>query len=412
MVLYLKTYNTDSTQAFISMSRIVNPTEPASLLPNIEGGFDIQGFENQINQLQGTENSDSISGGSLADILCAFAGNDTIEGLEGDDSLFGDEGDDILRGGAGNDSLEGGVGNDSLEGGAGNDTLRGGAGRDTLVAEGNSNVLDGGGERDELTIRGTDNVVTGGEGNDTLIVEEGEGNVLSGGEGRDVFRLNLIAETSGNPNQITDFQPGRDRLIIDSDSLNEELVYDASSGIVSSGDREVAQLPTGLNISLGDLELIGANNSNEGLIVYRFLNRDTGVHLYTADENERDSVQNNLANYEFEGASFAAVDPLTGNSTAVPVYRFFNRDTGVHLYTIDENERDFIQENSSNFNFEGEAFYAYAEQVEGTIPVYRFFNTATGAHFYSPSIVEKEFVENNLPDFQSEGIAYYTFPAE
>ena len=222
----------------------------------------------------------------------------------------------------------------------------------------------------------------------------------------------MVAETAENLNQITDFQPGRDRLIVDSDGLNEELVYDASSGIISSGDLEVAQLPTGLNISLGDIELMGANSSNQGSIVYRFLNQDTGVHLYTADENERNSVQNNLPNYQFEGASFVAVDPLTGNSTAVPVYRFFNRDTGVHLYTIDENERDFIQENSTNFSFEGEAFYAYAEQVEGTIPVYRFFNTTTGAHFYSPSIVEKEFVENNLPDFQSEGIAYYTFPAE
>ena len=44
------------------------------------------------------------------------------------------------------------------------------------------------------------------------------------------------------------------------------------------------------------------------------------------------------------------------------------------------------------------------------MPVYRFFNTDTGAHFYTPSEGEKEFVEDNLSNYQSEGIAYYTFP--
>ena len=394
------------------MSRIVNPTEPASSSPNLEGGLEILGFEAEINRLEGTENSDSISGGNLADILSGFAGNDTIEGLEGNDRLFGEAGNDILRGNSGNDSLEGSAGNDSLEGGGGNDTLIGGAGLDTLVADGNSNVLDGGGERDELTVRGSNNVLDGGLGNDTLIVEAGENNVLTGGAGRDVFRLNSIAETGENLNRITDFQPGEDRLIVDSDILEEELIYDAESGIVASGGRSVVQLPPGLDIPLGDIELVGFDDANEGDIVYRFLNRDLGVHLYTTDENERDFVRDNLTNFVFEGASFVAVDPLTGDAQPVPVYRFFNRDTGVHLYTIDENERDFVRDNLTNFVFEGEAFFAYRNQIEGTVPIYRFFNNTTGAHFYSPSENEKEFVEDNLTDFQFEGIAYYSFPIE
>ena len=144
--------------------------------------------------------------------------------------------------------------------------------------------------------------------------------------------------------------------------------------------------------------------------VYRFLNNDTGVHFYTANPTERDAVQE-LSNFSFEGASYIGVDPLTGISEPSPVYRFLNQDKGVHLYTVSEVERDAVQ-NLDNFSFEGEVFSAYTTEVEGTIPIYRFFNATTGAHFYTPSEVERDAVLANLPDFQSEGIAYYAFPSE
>ena len=92
-----------------------------------------------------------------------------------------------------------------------------------------------------------------------------------------------------------------------------------------------------------------------------------------------------------------------------PVYRFLKEDTGVHLYTISETERDATQE-LSNFSFEGEAFFAYDTQVEDSTPIYRLFNLNTGAHFYTPSEAERDNVETNLPEFQSEGIAYYALP--
>ena len=148
------------------------------------------------------------------------------------------------------------------------------------------------------------------------------------------------------------------------------------------------------------------NGEDSGSTVYRFFNTDTGVHFYTVDENERDTVEN-LDNFISEGASYESVDPLSGQST--PVYRFFNEDTGVHLYTISETERDAV-ENLDNFIFEGEAFSAYETEVEGSIPIYRFFNSTTGAHFYTPSATERDSVENDLADFQSEGIAYYALP--
>ena len=78
------------------------------------------------------------------------------------------------------------------------------------------------------------------------------------------------------------------------------------------------------------------------------------------------------------------------------------------MLPISEVERDATQQLS--FSFEGGAFYAYETEVEDSIPIYRFFNSNTGAHFYTPSEAEKDNVEANLPEFQSEEIAYYALP--
>ena len=109
----------------------------------------------------------------------------------------------------------------------------------------------------------------------------------------------------------------------------------------------------------------------------------------------------------FEGASYSGVDPMT--EASVPVYRFLNEDTGVHLYTVSEVEREATA-NLDNYSFEGEVFSAYETEVDSSIPIYRFLNTTTRAHFYTSSTREKDVVENNLSDFQFEGIAYYALP--
>ncbi|HEY9769474.1 MAG TPA: hypothetical protein V6C71_13430 [Coleofasciculaceae cyanobacterium] len=215
------------------------------------------------------------------------------------------------------------------------------------------------------------------------------------------------------------------------DALDLEILFDISAPgnvttdeglIISEANLLVA---SELANALGSSDLTGADigdtridastsNINEDIasdVVYRFLNNNNGVHFYTGNETERDVVLE-LPNFSFEGASYESIDPLTGNPEPSPVYRFFNQDTGVHLYTISEVERDFVDGNLDNFVFEGETFFAYPTEEEGTIPIYRFFNTTTGAHFYTPSVAERDNVEANLPDFLSEGVAYYTLPVE
>jgi Ca2+-binding RTX toxin-like protein len=90
---------------------------------------------NQIENIIGSYDSDSINGNSLDNVLQGgdiedtnygansdLLDSDLLDGKDGNDRLFGWYGDDILIGGAGNDILDGGIGRDNLEGGTGNDT--------------------------------------------------------------------------------------------------------------------------------------------------------------------------------------------------------------------------------------------------------------------------------------------------
>lgn len=174
-------------------------------------------------------------------------------------------------------------------------------------------------------------------------------------------------------------------------------------------DPAVIQDGQGLGIIQND-DMLGETST-----VFRFFNPNVGVHFYTASEAERDVVLEDNDQYVFEGASYISApeteDPLTGIS---PVYRFFNTNTGVHLYTIDEAERTFIEENLDNYSFEGVSYYGYEEQQEGTIPLYRLYNPVIDAHFYTPSEAEKDAVIESLPDYEldGDGIGFYVQPLD
>jgi hypothetical protein len=61
--------------------------------------------------------------------------------------------------------------------------------------------------------------------------------------------------------------------------------------------------------------------------------------------------------------------------SAVPVYRFFNDQTGTHFYTTSTLERDIVLSRWPQFLYEGPVFYAYLGATPDTKPVYRFFDS-------------------------------------
>ena len=148
--------------------------------------------------------------------------------------------------------------------------------------------------------------------------------------------------------------------------------------------------------------------------VHRFYQYENGYHLYTADDNEINYVkeQSDAGNlsYSYEGEKYQVladnVNLVTGEEIegVEPIYRFFNTQTGAHLYTMNEVERGYIQDNLDNYSFEGVKYYAFEtepQEIE-TIPVYRMYNSQSGAHLYSSDQNEINYIQENLPHFSME----------
>ncbi|MDC1428132.1 peptidylprolyl isomerase [Rhodospirillaceae bacterium] len=232
------------------------------------------------------------------------------------------------------------------------------------------------------------NTIIGGFGADTFFGGAGD-DFFDGGGGLDTIRF------SGSRSEYNIQEVGTTVVISDQQGFRDGS--DTASSI------EVYQFSDGA-FQLSDL--LSSEDIDRG--IYRFLNVETGTHFFSASAVEKNSVINNLALFNFEGAVFKAADPT--NTASEPVFRFFNIQTGTHFFTQSVVERDSVLSNNTQFTFEGEAYKGYIEQVEGSIPLYRFFNTQTGTHFYTAAEVEKNNIFNTLPSFNFEGVAYWVDP--
>ena len=86
-----------------------------------------------IENVNGSNYNDQITGNGVDNRLAGFVGNDGIYGGAGNDVLDGGLGNDVLSGGVGNDIIVGGDGVDRLFGTFGNDVLTGGTGNDLFI---------------------------------------------------------------------------------------------------------------------------------------------------------------------------------------------------------------------------------------------------------------------------------------
>lgn len=225
---------------------------------------------------------------------------------------------------------------------------------------------------DTITGNDADNTITGGAGNDTI----------NGGAGIDTAKFSgsyssgyRVAKSNGVV--IVAGTDGTDTL-----TNVERLVFDDGTIITTDSI-------TATSISSP---------------VYRFYNKTSGTHFYTADAQERVTVTNKFPNFSFEGVAFNAFDTaFTSNYSAV--YRFYNKETGTHFYTISSSERESVS-NLAKYSYDGVSYYASTATGAGLDPLYRFYNTNTGVHFYTASETERAAV-SKLVGFVYEGVAYY-----
>ena len=156
--------------------------------------------------------------------------------------------------------------------------------------------------------------------------------------------------------------------------------------------------------------LLEAEDLGSDEIMYRFYNPEFGIHLYTTDINERDFIVDQLDSYTFEGAVYKTEDP-TGSADSTDVYRF-NVAGGGYFYTADEVEKDYIVENLGHYSLETSSFAASKEETISNVPVYRFYEPTIGTHFFTSDEVEANYVIGNLTNYDYEGVAYYVRPID
>ena len=125
---------------------------------------------------------------------------------------------------------------------------------------------------------------------------------------------------------------------------------------------------------------------DEGVLMYRMYNPISGEHLYTKDNNEKDYLLSIKWNYE--GYSWVA------SKEGEPVYRLFNSQSGEHHYTMDETERLWLL--LGGWIDEGIGWYTESTGRECEAPVYRLFcpytNEGPKAHHYTMDKGEREWL--------------------
>jgi hypothetical protein len=93
--------------------------------------------------------------------------------------------------------------------------------------------------------------------------------------------------------------------------------------------------------------------------VHRFYSAALQTHLYTADANEAAYLIAEAAeSWQSEGPVFYV--PVGNPEGTIPVYRFYSESLKVHLFTADENEKNHLIDTAGDvWRFEGIAYYAY-----------------------------------------------------
>ncbi|PLS30652.1 RCC1 repeat-containing protein [Bifidobacterium margollesii] len=117
-------------------------------------------------------------------------------------------------------------------------------------------------------------------------------------------------------------------------------------------------------------------DSSLAVPVYRVYNRRSGLHHYTTSAGEKNSLVR--LGWRYEGVSFKAV-----SQGGKPVYRVYNRHDGNHLWTMNLAERNHLVR--LGWRAEGVAWRVPSNGVRN---VYRLYNRNSGEHVYTTSLSE------------------------
>ena len=147
----------------------------------------------------------------------------------------------------------------------------------------------------------------------------------------------------------------------------------------------------------------GNDFNGSKLSVYRLFKQNSGRYLFSSNQVEIDIITG--MDWINEGIAYKSPG---SNQETTDLHRF-NTNGNSHFYTAKKYEKEIL-ESTTSWNYEGIAFQVYshdqASSVTGAIPVIRYLNTASGVHLYSTSSFEQD-ISNAAPEWLYEGIAWY-----
>lgn len=127
--------------------------------------------------------------------------------------------------------------------------------------------------------------------------------------------------------------------------------------------------------------------------IYRIVNSNAGIHMFTADINEA----NFLIDNGWRGEGVAWIAPKESN---IPLYRLYNPNNGQHMFAKGDEELHNLVE--VGWKFEGIAYHGDPSNRKA---VYRLYNPNTGEHFFATDVAEKNAVV--AAGWSDEGCVFY-----
>ncbi len=180
----------------------------------------------------------------------------------------------------------------------------------------------------------------------------------------------------------------------DGDRNQWRIVLSSSPSV--RGDREYTLMAAILSYDSSEI-----NDSERS--VYRLFSRSSGRYLFSSNQEEIDIITG--MDWINEGIAYKS---LASDQETSALHRFNTNGNG-HFYTANEYEKEIL-ESTTSWGYEGIAFQVHsheqANSVTGAIPVVRYLNSASGVHLYSTSSVEQDIL-NESPEWLYEGIAWY-----
>jgi Ca2+-binding RTX toxin-like protein len=242
-------YASRSTPVFASIDGVANDG----------GSGEGDNIVTDVENLNGSQGNDLLTGNASANILSGNSGNNALAGLGNNDALHGGDGLDDLSGGDGSDSLTGGPGQDTLRGGSGADDMSGGGATDSadysastvpLSVTADDGANDGAaGEGDN--VHSDIEILHGGQANDTLVPKTDD---------------SVPGEVWGGPGNDTLFgggQASNDRL--EGEDGNDTLDGRWGADIMNGGAGIDTVDYRGHEADPGDGNLVGVNSIPDGI---------------------------------------------------------------------------------------------------------------------------------------------------